>query len=465
MKKTLFLFATAAIALASCSSDDTIAENMSLGAANEISFRPFVAGQTRAVDQTTTTLQAEGKGFYVTALYNSTASQENGTAYFGGETPAHYTYNGGATNGYYTCADKYYWPSSGYLNFYAYAPATGTDISRTDYNHFTVTPNSTAASQEDFIYTVAYDGNKGVHGSTGVTLTFHHAESKISIQAKNSSTLAFTIGTVTLCQVNTSGTFTYTDASTNIANGKLKDCWTSSTSGNYAHTLGTTSFAAGATAASIATDMILIPQGITPVAAYSEATVGANLATTGAFIKVQLKATQGGQYVLGGAETWEDAIWPLPASTWAPGYHYTYTVDLAGGGYSATNKDTDTDLDPLLEGAEIKFVNVTVDDWADGGNQTIGNMVFAKGGTYSENIPTTAGTYFITITGLTSGNTPTVSGTNNCTSPTITTVGTTGTALLTCNVSAGTSTTSVITIDNDGEGDGTETTVINLVQP
>lgn len=463
MKKYLFILAAAALGFASCSNDDVVAENTGLNDANAISFRPIINGQTRADDQTTTTLQAEGKGFYVTALYNATASQEGGTEYFGGTTPAHYTYAGGATNGYYTCADKYYWPSSGYLNFYAFAPAVGNDITRTNYYQFTVTPNTTAASQEDFIYTVAYDGNKDANGSTGVDLTFHHAESKISIQAKNSSTLAFTIGTVTLCQVSTTGTFTYTSAATNISGGKLTACWGSqSGSSTYAHTPGTISFAAGATAASIATDMILIPQTIAPVTAYAGGS-GTGLATTGSYIKIQLKATQAGQYVLGGASEWAEAIWPLPAGTWNPGYHYTYTVDLAGGGYSATNKDADTDLDPLLEGAEIKFVNVTVDDWATE-NYNIGNMVFAKGGTYTVNIPATAGTYTITITGLTAGVTPTVSGTVNCTSPTCTTVGSSGTTLVTCNVSAG-SGTSVITVDNDGSGVGTETTVINLVQP
>ena len=209
--------------------------------------------------------------------------------------------------------------------------------------------------------------------------------------------------------------------------------------------------------------MILVPQTITPVSAYSSASSGVALSTTGSFIKIQLKATQAGQYVLGTAESFVDAIWPLPAGSWNPGYHYTYTIDLAGGGYSATNADTDEDLDPLLDGAEIMFANVTVDDW-EAENYTVGNMVFAKGGTYSVNIPATAGTYTITITGLTSGETPTVTGTVNCTSPTCTTVGTSGTTMVTCNVTAG-SGTSVITVDNDGAGSGTETTVINLVQP
>jgi hypothetical protein len=62
------------------------------------------------------------------------------------------------------------------------------------------------------------------------------------------------------------------------------------------------------------------------------------------------------------SEGW--AIWPV-AFTWVPGKKYTYIVDLAGGGYSETNTDTDEDLDPILGGAEIKFVTVTVDNWTE----------------------------------------------------------------------------------------------------
>ena len=59
------------------------------------------------------------------------------------------------------------------------------------------------------------------------------------------------------------------------------------------------------------------------------------------------------------------AMWPIGGYNWEPGKKYTYTIDLAGGGYFETNQDTDADLDPILEGAEIKFATVTVDGWTD----------------------------------------------------------------------------------------------------
>lgn len=330
-----------------------------------------MTGVTRANDQTQSALQQSGKGFYVTAKYNATASQEGGSDYFDN---AHYTYSTSS----YTCSDKYYWPGSGYLNFYAYAPAVkSNEIYRSAYNTFTITPNETAAQQEDFVYGVVYDQTKASNG-TGVELNFHHTESKVSINAKNTSTMAFTIGNVHLYQVNTTGTFTYTSAATNISGGKLVGCWSGvSGSGSkiYSHSPGTTSFAAGTTSTSpIATDMILIPQTITPVAGYSSASAGAALATTGSFIQIQIKATQGGQYVVGDANTFVNAIWPLPAGTWLPGYHYTYTVDLGGGGYYATSQDNnDTTLDPIIAGSEIIFTTVTVDDWTDAAGINIPN--------------------------------------------------------------------------------------------
>ena len=370
-KRIAFLSFAAALAFCySCSNDETIA-SQATNESNEINFRPLMTGVTRANDQTQSALQQSGKGFYVTAKYNATASQEGGSDYFDN---AHYTYSTSS----YTCSDKYYWPGSGYLNFYAYAPAVkSNEIYRSAYNTFTITPNETAAQQEDFVYGVVYDQTKASNG-TGVELNFHHTESKVSINAKNTSTMAFTIGNVHLYQVNTTGTFTYTSAATNISGGKLVGCWSGvSGSGSkiYSHSPGTTSFAAGTTSTSpIATDMILIPQTITPVAGYSSASAGAALATTGSFIQIQIKATQGGQYVVGDANTFVNAIWPLPAGTWLPGYHYTYTVDLGGGGYYATSQDNnDTTLDPIIAGSEIIFTTVTVDDWTDAAGINIPN--------------------------------------------------------------------------------------------
>ena len=118
-------------------------------------------------------------------------------------------------------------------------------------------------------------------------------------------------------------------------------------------------------------EMILIPQVLANAGAYASAEVDAAFA--GAYIKAQLKIQQksNSAYIAGAADTPVDALWPLPTGIWLPGHTYTYTVDIAGGGYYTTNQDDNADLDPILEGAEIKFVTVTVDDWANGGETAI----------------------------------------------------------------------------------------------
>ena len=123
--------------------------------------------------------------------------------------------------------------------------------------------------------------------------------------------------------------------------------------------------------------MILIPQttiAVPVTGGYSAKTADAAI-TTGSYIALKLVAKNpANDGVIADATTdgkW--AIWPV-AFTWVPGKCYTYTVDLAGGGYWEANIDgsesDDTNLDPILEGGEIKFVTVTVDSWsnADGVN-------------------------------------------------------------------------------------------------
>ena len=460
MKKSLFILATAALVFASCNNDVKIDENKTLDDANEISFRPEVKYPLRAADVTQTWMQTGSNGFYVTARYHEEEAGVESATYFDG---AHYIYN--STTSSYTCADKYYWPNAGYLNFYAWAPAAGTDIAKTDYKTFVVTPNQTASTnaQQDFVYANTANQNKA-NNVAGVTLQFHHAESKILLQAKNSSaTMDITItGNISLCNVKRQGTFTFTG----LSDSKLKfaDWGSLGDAGNYEQEAGTTTFNANATAASIANELILIPQAVAPVTQYASAAVDAALSTTGSYIKIPISIKQKGTSIV---IFTGDAIWPLPVGTWNPGYKYTYTVDLAGGGYSPTSKDADIDLDPNIEGAEIIFVTVNVDNWSDGGETVINNQTYAKGGTYNVNLPNAAaGVYYITITGLTAAETITCTGTNNFTaSPTVTpsaTVGASGSVTivgtLTANSSA--SVTSVVTVTGSTSG----ATTINLIQ-
>ena len=354
MKKKLLILAVAAVALASCSNDETVAVNQS----DAISFRPVMTNVTRAAD-----VDLAENGFYVTAYSTGTSA----TPYFDNVL---FSYNSSA----YSSATKYYWPSGYNLDFYAYSPAEGTDITRTNYKTFNITANATVANQVDFVYANTNNWGKqtgtGTHdGKAGVTINFRHAESKVIIKLKNTNdALTFTVGDVTLGYVANTGTFEYKATTTDTQNsGTLNESgtWTANTgtSGVFTQTVADGSVYSTSTAAQAGADMILIPQTLTTATVYSAASSSSPF--NGAYIKVQLKIQNHGEYIIGGTSTFVEALWPIPAGSWEAGKKYIYTVDLAGGGYYPTNQDSSDDLDPIIEGAEIKFITVTVDDWVN----------------------------------------------------------------------------------------------------
>lgn len=124
---------------------------------------------------------------------------------------------------------------------------------------------------------------------------------------------------------------------------------------------------AAVSARQVGQDWILIPQTFTYKTAYES--TGDKL-FEGPCIKVNIKIQNhaNSAYIVGAASGENDgyvtAMWPLKAtpSAWAIGKKYTYTIDLAGGGYYPADQNDDTVLDPILDGAEIKFT-VTVDTW------------------------------------------------------------------------------------------------------
>lgn len=371
MKKNYWILAAAAVALAACSNDDTIAVNQGIEEANTINFSTIVEGQTRAAGITTANLTS----FYVTA-------NRGNEIYFGGETPVEFAKDGETTS--YRSATKYYWPSEGKLDFYAFAPATG--ITREDSTGFSVTPATAPASQVDFVYGVVRQQDKTT-GGTGVALNFRHAMSDVIIQLKNSSAdKKVTVADVAIGFILPTGAFApvfktaegsevgfCTDGS-DISNVTAASetgfyiapgAWTASgTRTSYTQTATTTAYAANTTdATALPTDMILVPQTLVNPGAYSAATAGSGY--NGACITVQLKIQDAqNHYLAGTASNFVTAMWPLAATQWLPGHKYTYTLDLAGGGYYTTNQEnTDENLDPILKNAEIFFLSPTVDEW------------------------------------------------------------------------------------------------------
>ena len=404
MKKNLWIFAAAAVALAACSNDDTISENIGFDDASAISFRAFTNNMTRAADAH---FNVADDAFKVSAFTAGETSAAE--AYF---TNVVFSTEDGTT---FKAENKYYWPNTKNLDFYAWAPSSLT-ASENNFDGITVSPGTTIGSQPDFVYGVTKGwgtyGTPTHDGKPGVTLNFRHAESKVVIKIKNSNEdLVFTVGNVAIGNLRGTETFTWngvtdgttpTAAATANTDGQytsgtltyLNGTWTATSAQTSAYTvaMGTDDFddvtegtqARNVFSGEVATareltstaanhEMILIPQTLNAQTTYKGGDGDDKNNFIGAYITAQLKIQQKSNdaYVAGAADTYVTAMWPLTAATWLPGHKYTYTVDLAGGGYFTTNQDDDAALDPILDGAEIKFVTVTVDAWGDGGNTNV----------------------------------------------------------------------------------------------
>lgn len=375
MKKILFFAAIAAISLASCSNDETIAVNNSSG--GEISFRPLMNNVTRAADINATTL--ESTGFYVSAIKHS-----GSTTYF---TDVAYTaYEDVSGTKTWTSSDKQYWPSDdSELDFYAYSPkATGDGhnaqiTAHSTYKTFTVQPSTTISEQVDLIFANTNQKKKSTD-KTGVVLNFRHTGAKIVCRVKNTSTsLVFGVEGWKVGYLSPSGTFTYADSNTdgkNTGSGTTLSysqwgSWAAaSVATEYSSTFSKVNIAAGASETLLDGEMILVPQALTKATDYASTEENAKLNGTFIAVKLYILSNTNNELVAGGGATGSPttiwAIWPIGGYNWEPGKKYTYTIDLADGGYyEQNNNDGSDDLIPLIDGSEIKFVNVTVDDWTD----------------------------------------------------------------------------------------------------
>ena len=392
------------MAFAACSNDETIAVNQG----DAIVFRPVVDRTTRSA---TAPADADDNGstapteFNITAWVNDNSSdathEYSGTPYINNVT---YHNNSGT---YYVSSsystegnvNEYYWPSNSTgLDFFAYYPISSTyvgdgkQVQKVAYNEFTVTPtveSSSSAKQVDFLFAHNIHATKP-SGSAGTPLVFKHTEAKIQLKVYNSSTkMKFDVQGWKIGNVNTTGTLEIKRASNSVVSAgtiALAD-WTSSSIGNYESHLASGYAKIGTVAQGSAASidngkLILIPQSLTALstaAGYNPGTaIGNPLVSTGAYIAVQLKIratdiddvgeTRNGTFIAGDTDNYVWAVWPISNTSWEPGKAYTYIIDLADGGYSSTNLDTDADLDPILENAIIKFATVTVTDWdpADG---------------------------------------------------------------------------------------------------
>lgn len=348
MKKSFLILAvgSAILGFTSCSKDEKIAENNSINDANVINFRTLVNGMTRAKD-----ISAAGDIANINVY--ATKASTPATVYF-----SNVEFTGPTT---YTSTAKYYWPSYN-LDFFAWSAKSvsngdaSAQVSTSAYNSYVVTPSTTAADQADFIYATASDVTKA-GSENGVALAFSHKESRILVKVKNTANdLQFEVTGWKLGFMVPNGTWNGSAwgslGTATAATIYTSDFTTAAQTINY-HVSNTTELTGS---------QIMIPQTITAASAYASS--GASAAINGAFIGIEFKATN---TATDPDEVMQDKIWgvwPIPAVTWEAGKQYTYTIDLADGGYYETNQiSTDEKLDGIFAGKLIKFATLTITNW------------------------------------------------------------------------------------------------------
>lgn len=363
MKKFLFFAAIAAISLASCSNDETIAVNNSSG--NEIAFRPLMNNVTRAFAEVTTSTMASS-GFYAVAYNTSDNSQ-----YFDPEL-----FNV-ISSSEYRASTPHYWPTTGNLDFIGYYPNVDAQFTHPTWNTFTLSPADDVSTHNDYV--VAATINQAKASSTsGVPMHFKHLGSQIILKVYNSKGNTGNIkATVTgwkIGYLSKSGTYTFASSTATasaitaptIAEGSQK---TGNVPNAYSQTVSSTVISGeiydtSGEAMQLGNPVLIVPQTATMFTSTSDYATGGYL--PGAYIAVKMLIEDLSGNDLADAtvdEIW--AAWPI-TNNWVAGTKYTYTIDLSQGGYK--EKDTEAvgqDVKPWLDGSEIFFSSVDVTPWVE----------------------------------------------------------------------------------------------------
>lgn len=372
MKKSVLLMAAAtAIALSSCSSEDT----MDIAKSSNITFRSTVGLNSRGTEVKTDNL----KSIWVSAWAGNDVvfSSEKFT-------------KKGATQEFHSVGGPWFWEKDKNYTFMAFA--TGKDskenlnptIAKDKITLADYTPDENPANHLDLL-TAQGTGTQAANETAGAALSFDHILSQIQIKVKNTNpNVKYIIKGVRITNVQGTGTYTFTPA-----NGK-KHAWIATTPNQYVFKDGVkielnnqntdvTDLLAAANSA------MLIPQDITAWNGQVPAKSNASFKdVTGSYISllinVQKKNNAGGweQVYPFADEPNEKCAWTavaIPTVTWANGNKYIYTLDLTKGAGKVDPVDPTEPgetLDPDKEpkpGEDILgepiFFKVTVQPWID----------------------------------------------------------------------------------------------------
>lgn len=364
MRKQIFFLAVAAMAMASCSQDETIGINEGKG----IGFRTSADNLTRGAEINNNNI----------TTFNVSAFDPTGATYFKGTT---FTGKYGEA---FVSDPLYYWPGDDTeLTFRAYAPTNGIGGTMTlalNDNSNTLTgfsPSVEIKDQVDLIYATA-KGKKSTHETNGVQLNFKHMLSQIEIKAKNTNKgYVYKVKGVKIAYIKKQGDLDFTKAVSETATEK-KNAWSNLSNDKATYTVQyDTEIRLGEDAVTIMDkenskvngNAMLIPQQLT---AWNDTKGNSN---DGAYlaVKVNVETKDGAQVYPKNSDNSEEYAWVAVGigTQWEMGYKYIYTLDFSeGAGKPEPDPENPDPTDPEkpILGGPIKFT-VEVAGWVDS-NQT-----------------------------------------------------------------------------------------------
>ena len=373
MKKAFYMMAAAAIALSSCSSEETT----DVAKSSTITFRTTVGLNSRGAELTSDNLQE----MWVSAFY-----QSNGESYFNDQKFTKETGTGTST---FIPEAPQYWQEGRTYKFVAISPEKTTwpvtpTITKDNVTCTDLAPATTITDQKDLIIG-AVDATSANHNTNGVALTLNHILSQIQIKVKSDNEhIVYRIKGIRIVNVaKGKGTLTYTTTD-NKANWDLS----AGDKVTYSYTFpqpiildGKTDGVKEAVLTGDKGGAMIIPQSFTPWDG-NKVTVQAPY-NEGTYISLLLnvKAVKGTGYMYPAAAQGENSYgWvavAVPNTEWQIGNKYIYTLDMSTGCGKVDPVDPEEDpKNPIVKpgvdgpgkgenifGDVIKF-NVTVKPWS-----------------------------------------------------------------------------------------------------
>ena len=383
MKKAFYMMAAAAIALSSCSSEETT----DVAKSSTISFRSAVGFNTRGIEMT------NADGYKMTKMTVS-AFDESGAEFF-----KNYVFN--EKNGEFTSSERPSWPNHGSLNFVAYSHSGGDWTGAAPVlknNGATIdafSPKTEIGEQLDVVFAQG-KGDKATNESSGLELNFDHILSQIKIVAKHSSdTYTYKIKGIRIASVGGSANYEYKFAETN------KHTWTAPAATNVVYqkvfdqavslTKDTpVDLTNKCNAGDKKGGAMLIPQTLS---VWNGSEVAKNTTeftnfSGKAYISLLIQVKRGATSIYPSGDTdgtkfgWAAVAIPADAdqtttASWVAGNKYIYTLNLTNGCGQVDPVDPGTDVNPggadtskpkdpnkgdKIFGKEIKFT-VNVVEW------------------------------------------------------------------------------------------------------